>query len=445
MSIKGPILKKGLDSNKLIPLIADFHGERILRYLRDPAQRKLLAKNIYNLVVQEGFDGINIDIEFSTQDISYREYFTAFIADLATRLHSQGKLLSVDVPAMTYDARDEWNIPFDYRNLGVHVDHLILMAYGFSSDWTQPGPIAPTGWIEKVIDYTTSQVDRNKVVLGIPFYGFDWFQDSSGKWHAEPITFEIAYGLLHMYNSTILWNSTFKGIESNEPYFKYKKDGVEHIVFFQNGESVRCKLEIANLRYIRGIAIWRLGGEDESNWLHIDRWRRTLKASISIFGLRDLSSVALKVDGIVISIECNGLILELEEGVKHTISVDKYVLVSSGIRYFCQNDSISIPEDSPPYIFKYKKQYRLIVSSLYGSISSWHDEGSTATYSVNPIFPFKFKRWSGNSNATTLSSTIVMDCPKNVTAILEIDRAFVIIIVGLLAAYFIISYSRKKA
>ena len=41
------------------------------------------------------------------------------------------------------------------------------------------GPIAPTDWIEKVLDYAVTLVDRDKIQIGIPFYGYDWPSDGS--------------------------------------------------------------------------------------------------------------------------------------------------------------------------------------------------------------------------------------------------------------------------
>ena len=438
LSIIGPIdISTEPYSNKLIPYLGDSREDRILEYLRDPSQRELLAKNICDLVVRGGFDGINIDIEFHAPNASYRGYFTALIADLSKRLHGHGKFLSVDVPAKTSDAQEGWCGAFDYGSLGIYADHLVLMAYDYSTSTTPPGPIAPTGWIGEVLDYALSQVDRNKIVLGIPFYGYDWFLGASGEWHGEPITYEKVRDLIRAHNPMILWNRTFGGIESNEPYFRYEKDGVEHIVFFQNGDSIRRKLDVADSRYVRGIAIWHLGGEDESNWAHIGEWKKFLKVFLRISGLWDCNSLNLKVSGVNMSMECNGSkVLSLDEGVTYLLSVDRCVPVAPGIRYFCQKNSIRVPKDPPPYAFEYRRQYELTVSSFYGSTagSGWYDEGSTAAFSINSTFPFAFERWSGDSNATTPSATIVMDGPKEVMAMLRVSEAMVAMIAAILAS-----------
>lgn len=79
-------------------------------------------------VQSAGFDGVNIDIE----DINYsdRDNFSALV--------------------MTYDE------------------------HGYV---TGPGPVASAKWVDKVIKYTVSVIPQNKVLLGIPAYGFDWTVD----------------------------------------------------------------------------------------------------------------------------------------------------------------------------------------------------------------------------------------------------------------------------
>ncbi len=447
LEIIGPTdIDVGSRSNKLILYVGDSREERILEYLKDPNRRALLAKNIFDAVIRWGFDGVNIDIEFHAPNASYREYFTDFIANLSEKLRGHGKLLSVDVPAKTSDAEEGWCGAFDYGRLGMYVDHLVLMAYDYCSSATPPGPIAPTGWIEKVIDYALSCVDRRKIVLGIPFYGYDWSLDSSGKWRGNPITHESARGLISLHDSTVLWNYTFGGLESNEPYFRYREGGVEHIVFFQNGESIRRKLEVADSRYIRGIAIWHLGGEDEENWKHIGEWRRILKLFVRVSGIEGCAPISLNISGMAIALECNGLKISLEEGVEHTISVDRYIQVAPGVRYFCQRNSILVPRDPPPYAFEYRRQYKLNVDSPHGSTagSGWYDEGSTATFSIRYAFPFSFEGWCGDSNATTPSATILMDGPKEVRAKLGIDWTLLAMAFSPLACAFLAIFCARK-
>jgi len=55
--------------------------------------------------------------------------------------------------------------------------------------------------------------------------------------------------------------------ETQTPYFAYTdEDGNEHEVWFENAQSIKAKIDLANELGIKGIALWRLGMEDESMW-----------------------------------------------------------------------------------------------------------------------------------------------------------------------------------
>jgi spore germination protein YaaH len=51
------------------------------------------------------------------------------------------------------------------------------------------------------------------------------------------------------------------------PYFSYTDEqGQQHQVWFENADSIRAKLRTAWNIGINGLALWRLGLEDENIW-----------------------------------------------------------------------------------------------------------------------------------------------------------------------------------
>src|SRR5690606_13304340 len=70
-------------------------------YLSDELRPAHVAA-IVELVLQKGFDGIDIDYEMFP--LATREPFSKFVEELAAALHAEGKLLAVTVHAKTEDA-----------------------------------------------------------------------------------------------------------------------------------------------------------------------------------------------------------------------------------------------------------------------------------------------------------------------------------------------------
>ena len=79
---------------------------------------------------------------------------------------------------------DQRNLAQDYAALGHSADRVVVMAYDWHWAFSAPGPIAPTWWVDDVLDYATSVVPPEKLALGVGLYGYDW---SGGQGSRHPV------------------------------------------------------------------------------------------------------------------------------------------------------------------------------------------------------------------------------------------------------------------
>ncbi len=226
--------------------------------LATPESRKIFIDETVAVIQQYGFDGVNVDIE--DINISDRDRFSSLIAEMSARLKPAGYILTVSVPAkVKEDKFNTWSAPFDYAAIGRAADQVMIMAYdehGYSSG---PGPIASVGWVEAVIKYALTTMAANKIMLGVPAYGFDWTVGLKGP---KYLSYDMAINLAKQTKQTVLWDAAAKA-----PYFKYTgADGKNHEVWFENGQSTAAKLDLVDKYDLRGIAVWRLGMEDPAAW-----------------------------------------------------------------------------------------------------------------------------------------------------------------------------------
>jgi spore germination protein YaaH len=170
---------------KVLPTITDGSGMSIMAaIMADPTSRTQHVQNIVKLVIDGGFDGIDLDYEgfaFSDGQASWaatQPVWVAFVTELAAALHANGKLLSVTIPpTWKLGTGEVTGYPvYAQASIAPIVDRLRLMVY----DWSvsSPGPISPMSWLNQVITYTNAAIpaasDRLKVQLGVPSYGRDW-------------------------------------------------------------------------------------------------------------------------------------------------------------------------------------------------------------------------------------------------------------------------------
>lgn len=217
--------------------------------------RKNLENNILSLIKRNGFDGVNIDLE--GVPAGDRWYYNTLLAELKELFRPYGYLLTVSIPAKTWDnPSNDWNGAYDYLFIGRTADLVTLMTYDEHWSGGEPGPIASLPWVQQVLDYAVKTIPKEKILMGIAAYGYDW--SAAG---GRTVLWNRADALAAKYGGA-RWNDQY-----SSPYLiYYDEKGSRHEVWFENKFSLRLKLDLVNSYDIGGIALWRLGFEDAAFW-----------------------------------------------------------------------------------------------------------------------------------------------------------------------------------
>ena len=270
---------------RVLPSIVDGLGKgEMAALLANATSRALHVQTIAELVTREGFDGIDLDYEgfafvddYATWETT-RPNWVAFVTELATALHSRGKLLVVSVPPI-YDTKrtpDSGRWVYDYAAMGEVVDGIRIMGYDYSFD--EPGPIAPMSWLRSAVRAAKKAVrDDSKLILGIPLYGRNWVTGTVGTCPADaegtvPITQSSAEDLIAKRGATPVADET-----SEEVTFTYQlevSDGVttctqSREVHYVDEAGSRARLDLAREERIGGVAFWALGFDTPATWASV--------------------------------------------------------------------------------------------------------------------------------------------------------------------------------
>ncbi|MDA3626982.1 glycosyl hydrolase family 18 protein [Saccharopolyspora sp. WRP15-2] len=236
--------------------------EPVAAVLHDPARRQRHVTEIVDLVERENYAGIDIDYE--NLRAGDRQAFSDFVAELGGALHAKGKTLSVAVFAKDSDAGyDERNVAQDYAAIGRVADQVRLMGYDYHWNTSPPGSIAPISWIRAVLDYAKTQIPPERIVLGVPLYGYDWVVGGEGTGVTWLKAFQLAteHGAKPQYDA-----------ETQSPWFRYTDgQGRQHEVWFENAASSKAKFEAARGSGIGGVYLWMFGYEDTDTWRELAR------------------------------------------------------------------------------------------------------------------------------------------------------------------------------
>jgi spore germination protein len=243
---------------RLLPTVQNFadgkwQGQVIANLLADTERADAHRRALVDLALAEGWDGIDIDYEAMPPTAGPQ--FIDFLTALAADLDEHGLDLTVAVPARA-DDEDPGTLAYSYQLLGTVADQVRVMTYDHSWSGSEAGPVAPLGWVASVIDYAVERVPTEKLMLGVPTYGYDWVGT-----RGEVVGAADAVELAEEVGAEPVWDQT-----SGSWTFGYVRDGEQHTVWYEDARSLSAAQDLALEAGLRGVAIWQLGGEDPEVW-----------------------------------------------------------------------------------------------------------------------------------------------------------------------------------
>ncbi len=241
------------------------------------AKREELAEQIAEAVEEYALDGVNVDMENLTE--KERDAHTDFIRILREKLGEE-KIIAVSVAANPYDITTGWKGSYDYKGLGTHSDYLMIMAYDEHYQGGEPGTIASLNLAEKSIQYALGKVPKEKIVLGLPFYGRIWKEDTGFPQGAGIGNMEVE-ALIEQYGGNAIFDeksatpyATITVKEKDQkPIIGGKPiDAGTYTIWFEDERSLKQKLELIEKYDIKGTGSWSLGQETADTWDYYKLW-----------------------------------------------------------------------------------------------------------------------------------------------------------------------------
>lgn len=239
----------------LIPTIFNqFDAERVSLLISNPQLYTKFSNQTVTIAQEKGYLGW--DIDFEGIKLKDRDKFNEFIRHLAQDLHQNGLLLSVSVHAQTGNNDWEAALAQDWKQISQQADFIRIMAYDFHNQNTPPGPITPLDKYELVLKNATSQIPVNKIVIGLPLYGYDW-EDKKGT----PVTYLQIDELKRKKEA-----SPTRDPLSQALTLSYQEGKTNHTVWVEDSQSTQYKINKAKEFKIYQFSFWKLGGEDPTFW-----------------------------------------------------------------------------------------------------------------------------------------------------------------------------------
>lgn len=216
--------------------------------LLSDSSRNLFINALLQLTVNHNLDGIDVDLEGNNIDENYQK----FIVELSGKLKKKKKLLTAALA--TWNAEKITNVALN------KFDFINVMSYDQTGPW-RPNDAGPHSTFEKAVedlDYWTNtrRIPKNKVNLGLPFYGYG---------------FGTKNGTSMSYDAIVSNFADAENLDSIAP-----PDGGK--IFYNGLETIKRKTDFA-LKNAGGIMIWEITQDTSGDKSLLDAIDNVIKKS----------------------------------------------------------------------------------------------------------------------------------------------------------------------
>lgn len=231
----------------------NFSSERASLLFNNSAVQNAVLNNIVTVMNQKGYRGLDIDFEYVAEEDT--EAFIEFIQNAADIMHSNGFFVNVDLaPKASAGQRGLLYAAHNYPRIGAVADTVFLMTYEWGYTYGPPLAVAPINQVERIVRYAVSEIPTDKILLGIPNYGYIWtlpFQ--KGITRAVTVGNQYAAAVAASVNATIGFDE-----ESQSPFFYYNQNGTDRVAWFEDVRSIRAKFDLVQDYGLRGFGYWNI-------------------------------------------------------------------------------------------------------------------------------------------------------------------------------------------
>lgn len=244
--------------------------------LQDSAVQESLLNEVQAVLEQKAYYGLDVDFEYVYEN--ERALYNAFLERVAARFSPLGyRLTSAVAPKLSGAQQGRLYTAHDYAAHGRLMDAVIIMTYEWGYLYGPPMAVAPIGPVEQVIRYAVSEIPPEKILMGMPNYGYDWTLPYREGVPARSISNAQALQTARRYGADIRYDE-----QAQAPYFHYyDEQGREHVVWFHDARSELARLRLVEQYGLAGISYWTIGNFYLPGYLALTSLYTINKAALS--------------------------------------------------------------------------------------------------------------------------------------------------------------------
>lgn len=238
-----------------------FNSDLVSEVLYNIEIQDILIENVVRILNEKQYAGLDIDFEYIYP--SDREAYNSFLEKVSNRIKPLGYILTTAIaPKISATQQGTLYEAHDYPVHGRIADHVIIMTYEWGYTYGPPQAVAPIDQVERVLRYAVSAIPSQKILMGMPNYGYDWVLPYQSGTRATSLSNLQAMNLAINTGSTIRFDET-----AQAPYFNYyDESGRRHIVWFDDARSITARLKLVEKYNLGGVSYWTINRLYRTLW-----------------------------------------------------------------------------------------------------------------------------------------------------------------------------------
>jgi hypothetical protein len=249
------VTRSHASGDRVVLTVTDFSQASLNAITSSPTAAATLSAALFAAVSAKNLDGVNFD--FEGQGSADRNGLTTLITQVSNALHAANPHWQVTMATYASAAADGAGF-YNVAALAPALDGFFVMAYDMNSQ-TSPSATSPLvggGYNDtEALQQFTAVVPPQKVILGVPYYGYDWptttgVSGAAATGGESPLSDSVIAASGH----PTYWDPT-----TQTAWTSYQVGTQWHETYFDDPTSLALKAQLADSFHIAGLGIWALG------------------------------------------------------------------------------------------------------------------------------------------------------------------------------------------
>jgi spore germination protein len=226
--------------------------------LSSPTARTTAINNIFNEVVNRGFDGVDTDIERASPTTENKANMTAFQTELANKFWGSNPNYRLSIAIGAY--YPSVDLIFDIGILQNYCNFIMIMGYGWYGSLSgTAGPNSPHLLDSGVGNFSAIKhyeglMDKSKLLFGVPYFGYEYATTDSSR--LSPQNGSISAIVYDQFIDNVPGYSRNFDPTWNTPWYTRQDGGGQwYQGHYDDVQSYGQKYDVVNSEVLGGIGI----------------------------------------------------------------------------------------------------------------------------------------------------------------------------------------------